>query len=92
MRRLKAHGVSARFIFVTGHADEQLATEVLSEGAAGFLVKPVVTDDVRDAIQAVANGEAYVPSFIQQRRETEPLTRVQQHAASADRRWTLFGR
>ena len=54
MRRLKEHGLPARFILLTGHADEQLATEALSEGAAGFLVKPVVTDDMREAIQTVA--------------------------------------
>jgi DNA-binding NarL/FixJ family response regulator len=76
MRRLKAYGLSARFIFLTGHADEQLATEALAEGAAGFLVKPVATDDMREAIQTVANGHAYVPSFIQPRPEIAPLTRV----------------
>jgi two-component system, NarL family, response regulator NreC len=76
MRQLKAHGLPARFIFVTGHADEQLATEALAEGAAGFLVKPVATDDMREAIQTVANGHAYVPSFIQPRPEIAPLTRV----------------
>src|SRR5262245_41127738 len=61
MRRLKACGLPARFIFVTGYADEEVATAALSEGAAGFLVKPVVNGDMRDAIQAVARGEAYVP-------------------------------
>jgi two-component system, NarL family, response regulator NreC len=69
MRQLKARGLPARFIFITGHADEQLATEVLSEGAAGFLLKPVVIDDMREAIQTVAKGDAYVPSFIQPRPE-----------------------
>jgi DNA-binding NarL/FixJ family response regulator len=63
MRRLKACGLPARFIFLTGHADEQLAIEALSEGAAGFLVKPVAIDDMREAIQAVASGSAYVPTL-----------------------------
>ena len=92
MRRLKAYGLPARFILVTGHADEQLAMEALSEGAAGFLVKPIVTDDMRDAIEAVANGEAYLPSFIRPRREIEPLARGLEHASSADRRWAPLGR
>lgn len=92
MRRLKAYGHPARFILVTGHADEQLATEALSQGAAGFLVKPVVTDDMREAIQAVANGEAYVPSFIRSHREIAPLTHGPEYASSADSRWTLLGR
>jgi DNA-binding NarL/FixJ family response regulator len=92
MRQLKAYGLPARFIFVTGHADEQLATEALAEGAAGFLVKPVVTDDMREAIETVARGDAYVPSFIQPRRDIESLTRGLQHASSADERWTLLGR
>jgi two-component system, NarL family, response regulator NreC len=92
MRRLKDYGVPARFIFLTGHADEQLATEALSEGAAGFLFKPVVTDDMRDAIQAVASGHAYVPSFIRPRREIAPLTAGLDHASSADERWVLLGR
>jgi DNA-binding NarL/FixJ family response regulator len=92
MRRLKAYGLPARFIFITGHADEQLATEALSEGAAGFLVKPVVTDDMREAIQTVAKGDAYVPSFIQPRREIAPLTRALEHASFAASRWTLLDR
>jgi DNA-binding NarL/FixJ family response regulator len=92
MRRLKAYGLPTRFILVTGHADEQLAMDALSEGAAGFMVKPIVTDDMRDAIEAVANGEAYVSSFIRSRREIPPLTRGLEHASSADRRWTLLGR
>jgi DNA-binding NarL/FixJ family response regulator len=69
MRQLKVYGLPARFIVLTGHADEQLATEALAEGAAGFLVKPVVIDDMRAAIETVANGHAYVPSFIQPRPE-----------------------
>src|SRR5262249_48652908 len=85
MRRLKAYGLPARFIFVTGHADEQLAMETLSEGAAGFLVKPVFIDDIREAIQAVAKGEAYVPSFIRSRYEITPLTRGLEYVLSANR-------
>jgi len=92
MRRLKARGLPSRFIFVTGHADEELATAALSEGAAGFLVKPVVTDDMREAIQAVARGEAYVPRFIRSRREIPLLARGLEHRSSADRRWSLLGR
>jgi DNA-binding NarL/FixJ family response regulator len=92
MRRLKAYGLPSKFIFLTGHADEQLATEALSEGAAGFLVKPVVTEEMRDAIQAVAKGDAYVPRFIQPRPEIAPLTRSLEHASSADGRWTLLRR
>ena len=91
MRRLKAYGLPARFIFVTGHADEQLATEALAEGAAGFLVKPVVTDDMREAIQTVANGYAYVPSFIQPRREIEPLMRGLEHASFVGRAMDPLG-
>src|SRR5262245_19966644 len=92
MRRLKARGLPARFILVTGHADEQLAMEALSEGAAGFLVKPVVTDDMREAIQAVVNGETYLPSFIRPGRGFEPLARGLGHASAPDSRWTLLGR
>jgi DNA-binding NarL/FixJ family response regulator len=92
MRRLKEHGLPARFILLTGHADGQLATEALSQGAAGFLVKPVVTDDMREAIQAVAKGDVYVPSFIQPRREIAPLTRGLDHTSSADGRWILLSR
>jgi two-component system, NarL family, response regulator NreC len=93
MRRLKEYDVPARFIFLTGYADEQLATEALSEGAAGFLVKPVVTDDMREAIQTVAKGDVYVPRFIRPRRAIARLTRGLEHTSSADDgRWTLLGR
>ena len=49
-------------------------------------MKPVVIDDMREAIETVANGHAYVPSFIQPRPEIAPLARGPEHASSADER------
>jgi len=93
MRRLKAYGLPARFILLTGYADEQLALEALAEGAAGFLVKPVVTDDMREAIQTVASGHVYVPSFLRPHSEIAPLTHGLEYALSAaDRGWTPLRR
>jgi hypothetical protein len=53
--------------FSSSHADEQ-RDEALAK-APPLPGETSRTDDMRDAIQTVANGDAYVPSFLQPRPE-----------------------
>jgi DNA-binding NarL/FixJ family response regulator len=64
MRRLKAEGSTARFIFVTIYSDPMLAAEALRSGAAGYLLKQAAGDELLDAIQAVMEGRVYLTSLI----------------------------
>jgi DNA-binding NarL/FixJ family response regulator len=60
LHRLKAEQISAKVIFLTMHADAQLATEALRVGASGFVVKHAAGADLIAAIHAVLRGGTYV--------------------------------
>src|SRR5262245_65420706 len=46
LRRLRADGVAAPVVFLTMHADAQLADEALRAGASGFVVKHAAGKEV----------------------------------------------
>ena len=60
LRRLKADGVTAKVVFLTMHADPELAVEVLRAGAMGFVVKRAAGKELITAIQAALGGRRYV--------------------------------
>jgi DNA-binding NarL/FixJ family response regulator len=64
MRRLKTEGSTARFIFLTIHAEARLAAEAMRSGASGYLLKRAAGDELLDAIHAVVNGRTYVTPLI----------------------------
>lgn len=64
MRRLKAEGVTPRFIFLTIHAEARLAAEAMRSGASGYLLKQAAGNELLEAIQAVAHGRTYLTPLI----------------------------
>ena len=64
MRRLRADGLNAKFIFVTVHADPHLASEALDAGASGFVVKQAAGKELIEAIEAVVRGGTYLTPSI----------------------------
>jgi DNA-binding NarL/FixJ family response regulator len=64
MRRLKAEGSEARFIFLTIHTEARLAAEAMRSGASAYLLKQAAGDELFDAIQAVAQGRTYLTPLI----------------------------
>lgn len=64
MRRLKADGSTARFIFMTIHTEALLAAEALRSGASGYLLKHAAGDELLDAIRAVMGGRTYLTPLI----------------------------
>ena len=64
MRRLKADGSRARFIFLTIHPDASLAAEALRAGASGYLLKEAAGDELLEAIRAVMDGRTYLTPLI----------------------------
>lgn len=64
MRRLKADGTTARFIFMTIHTEALLAAEALRSGASGYLLKHATGDELLDAIRAVMDGRTYLTPLI----------------------------
>jgi DNA-binding NarL/FixJ family response regulator len=59
LRRLRAEGSDARFVFLTMHADPQLADEAFRAGASGFVLKHCAGEELVGAIDEVVRGGTY---------------------------------
>ena len=64
-RRLTESGSPARVIALTTYADDESVLGALRAGARGYLTKDAGADDIRQAIQAVARGEAALDPAVQ---------------------------
>jgi DNA-binding NarL/FixJ family response regulator len=60
LRRLRADKIAAKVVFLTMHADAQLAAEALRTGASGFVVKHAAGKELVAAIRDALRGETYV--------------------------------
>src|SRR5262245_53785679 len=63
-RQLRRDGVAAKIVFLTMHADVQLAAEAFRAGASGYLVKQSAADELITAIHEVVKGRAYISPLI----------------------------
>jgi DNA-binding NarL/FixJ family response regulator len=64
LRRLKAERIDAKVIFLTMHADAQLATEALRAGASGYVLKHSAGEELIRAIQEVVEGRVYLTPLL----------------------------
>ena len=66
LHRLKAACLDTKVIFLTMHADAQLATEALRAGASGYVLKHAAGEELITAIQEVLQGRTYLTPLIAQ--------------------------
>ena len=66
VRQLKKQGVRAKVVFLTMHADADLATEAFAAGAVGYVLKSSAGRELIDAIDTVLEGRVYLTPQIQQ--------------------------
>ncbi len=59
-RRITADAGSVRVIVITMHADRQYVIEALKAGAAGYVLKKNVAQELPAAIPAVMDGKSYL--------------------------------
>ena len=64
LRRLKAAKSDAKVIFLTMHADAELATEAFRAGASGYVLKISAGEELITAIQEVVQGRMYLTPLI----------------------------
>jgi DNA-binding NarL/FixJ family response regulator len=64
LHQLKAARINAKVIFLTMHADAQLATEALRVGASGYVLKHAAGEELITAIQEVLQGRTYLTPLI----------------------------
>jgi DNA-binding NarL/FixJ family response regulator len=63
-RQLKREGSTAKIIFLTMHAEAQLAAEAFRSGASGYLLKSSAGEELITAIHEVVKGRVYVSPLI----------------------------
>ncbi|WP_405087617.1 response regulator [Microbispora sp. NBC_01389] len=73
-RRLVEGGSRSRVVVLTTYADDTWVFGALQAGARGFITKDAGAEQIRDAIVAVASGEAQLDPSVQ-RRLLEALSR-----------------
>lgn len=64
LRRLKSERLAVKCIFLTMHADAQLATEAFRAGASGYVLKQSAGDELIGAIHEVLQGRTYLTPLI----------------------------
>lgn len=64
MRRLRADGSRAKFIFMTIHEEPLLAAEAMRAGASGYLLKQAAGEELLQAINAVTAGRTYLTPLL----------------------------
>jgi len=75
LHRLKVDKIPAKVIFLTMHADAQLAAEALRAGASGFVVKHAAGKELVAAIHEALRGGTYVTPQL----SSEVLHRLAEH-------------
>src|SRR5262245_43083259 len=63
-RHLKREGSTAKIIFLTMHAEAQLAAEAFRSNASGYLLKSSAGEELITAIHEVIKGRVYVSPLI----------------------------
>jgi DNA-binding NarL/FixJ family response regulator len=66
VRQLRQRGIRAKVIFLTMHADTDLATEAFRAGATGYVLKSSAGRELITAIEAVLDGRVYLTPSIQE--------------------------
>ncbi|MCG3178411.1 MAG: Transcriptional regulatory protein DegU [Phycisphaerae bacterium] len=59
-RQILAHAPQTRLLFLSMHSDKRFVTRVMHAGAAGYLLKDCVGDELVSAIHQVVAGRTYV--------------------------------
>jgi DNA-binding NarL/FixJ family response regulator len=64
VRQFRSNGVGAKVVFLTMHADANLAAEAFRAGGSAFLLKQSAGDELVQAIREILQGRAYLTPLI----------------------------
>jgi DNA-binding NarL/FixJ family response regulator len=64
LREIVALHLPVKILVLTMHAEPIVAEAALHAGASGYLLKDSPPEEIRRAIQTVATGKVYLPSFL----------------------------
>ena len=64
VRQFRSNGVGAKVVFLTMHADADLAAEAFRAGGLAFLLKQSAGEELVQAIHEILQGRAYLTSLV----------------------------
>ena len=64
VRQFRSKGVGAKVVFLTMHADADLAAEAFRAGGSAFLLKQSAGEELVQAIHEILQGRAYLTSLV----------------------------
>jgi DNA-binding NarL/FixJ family response regulator len=64
LRQLRAEGIDCKVVFLTMHADAQLAVEALRAGAVGYVLKHAAGEELIRALGEVLEGRIYMTPLL----------------------------
>jgi len=64
VRQFRSNGVQAKVVFLTMHADANLAAEAFRAGGSAFLLKQSAGEELVQAIHEILQGRAYLTPLI----------------------------
>ena len=64
VRQFRSNGIEAKVVFLTMHADANLAAEAFRAGGSAFLLKQSAGDELILAIREILQGRAYLTPLI----------------------------
>lgn len=62
LERMRDNALDAKVVMLSMHADEEHVVRALSLGAAGYVVKDAMPDELEAAIRTVLRGEVWLPA------------------------------
>lgn len=74
LERIRAEKLPVRVIFLSMHSDEAIVRQVLQAGAAGYLLKNALREELAQAIQTALEGGVYLSSSLRDILPAEGLT------------------
>jgi DNA-binding NarL/FixJ family response regulator len=92
LKSLKAARPSAKIIILSMYPEEQYAIRSLRDGASAYITKANATEELVDAIQAVAAGRRYITPSVAERLASyvEQDTERPPHEGLSDRELQVF--
>lgn len=64
-RKIKSHHPDLKFIILSVHDETTAVNEMMSAGAAGFVLKRTAANDLMPAVDEVLKGHTYISSSVE---------------------------
>lgn len=90
-RQIRAAGLRVRVLVLSAYAHDEMIAEILTQGAAGYLVKEEAPDHIVNAVRGVARGEEgwlsrrVTATVIRQQAPSKPAARTPQTLSTRER-------